>query len=151
MSDRSYVLGRDAHRVSKHLWVGSMPPPSLKGSRFHMHVMCALEDQRHRSVPVSIECPLIDVETPLDVESWTDALESARWVNKARRHGKDVLVTCFAGVNRSAFVAALAMVQSGKSPQDAILAIRERRKPRGGMMPLSNREFIRVLVEGYSH
>jgi protein-tyrosine phosphatase len=136
----------DAHRVSKHLWVGSKPPRSLKGSRFGLSVLCALEDQIPRDVP-TVYCPLVDIEDEMDAESRRDAILAAREVNKARRKGVDVLVTCYAGVNRSAFVAALAMIQAGGRPAEVITKIRLRRVPAGGRYePLSNREFVRLLL-----
>lgn len=73
-------------------------------------------------------------------------LRKVAWqLAKQRGRGKRVLVTCQAGVNRSSFVAALSLMVSGVTAQDAIRLIRERRKPRNGMIPLCNATFVQTL------
>jgi protein-tyrosine phosphatase len=52
----------------------------------------------------------------------------ARWVNQCRETGP-VLVHCQAGLNRSSLVAAKALILSGKSPEEAIGLLREKRSP----------------------
>lgn len=135
-------------RVAVRLWVGGRPPRSLKGSRFGLHVLCALEDQIPRGIP-TVYCPLDDIEDEMDVDSRRDVVLAAREVNKARRQGVEVLVTCQAGVNRSALVAAVALIQTGVHPVVALKKIRERRHPKIGMVPLSNRRFVRLLLDGF--
>ena len=67
-------------------------------------------------------------------------------VHVLRMRGRRVLVTCAAGVNRSAFVAAEALVRGGWTSAGAIERIQERRIPPVGMpTPLSNRQFVRLI------
>lgn len=134
----------DAHRVAPKLYVGSTPPPKIAVYGFNVLVLCALEDQKPRDV-LTLHAPLVDIEDPIDSESLRDAVKAAMIIHDFRQQGERVLVTCAAGVNRSAFVAALSLIRGGWTPQGAIERIRERRKPPVGMRPLSNREFVRVL------
>jgi protein-tyrosine phosphatase len=53
------------------------------------------------------------------------------------------LVRCQAGLNRSALVAALALVHAGQSPQEAVDAIRAGRS----LNCLFNRDFVQYLHE----
>ena len=55
--------------------------------------------------------------------------------------GRTVLVRCQAGLNRSSLVAALALVRRGRTPQEAIDAVREARSPNC----LFNRSFVAHL------
>ena len=52
----------------------------------------------------------------------------ARWVNACRETGP-VLVHCQAGLNRSSLVVARALMLAGKSAEDAISTLREKRSP----------------------
>jgi len=52
----------------------------------------------------------------------------ARWVNACRETGP-VLVHCQAGLNRSSLVVARALMLAGKSADDAIITLREKRSP----------------------
>lgn len=53
----------------------------------------------------------------------------ADMINEARLDGNRVLVRCHGGINRSAFVAALAMVRHCDTPYQAVMAIRRARTP----------------------
>jgi protein-tyrosine phosphatase len=109
-------------------------------------VLCAKELQNLRfpaKVHV-IKAPLDDGPPPTATELRM-AISAARTVHHFRKKGKRVLVTCAQGVNRSSFVAALALMLDGRPPNMAIHAIRENRKPPIGMTPLSNRHFVAEL------
>jgi protein-tyrosine phosphatase len=64
------------------------------------------------------------------------------WVNECLRTGP-TLVHCQAGLNRSAMVAATALILGGMMPNTAIALLRERRSP----AVLCNRSFERFLRE----
>lgn len=66
---------------------------------------------------------------------------AARWVNVCLRKG-DTLVHCHMGLNRSAFVAASALVLQGLKPQAAIDALRTWR----GSPVLCNKTFERAII-----
>ncbi len=52
----------------------------------------------------------------------------ARWINLCRESGP-VLVHCQAGLNRSSLVAAQALIMCGKTADEAIALLREKRSP----------------------
>jgi len=54
--------------------------------------------------------------------------ELAAWVNEKRAIGP-TLVHCQAGLNRSGLVVALALIRSGRTPDEAIALLREKRSP----------------------
>ena len=55
--------------------------------------------------------------------------ELADTVSAALDRGGKVLVHCQAGLNRSNLVTALALIKRGRSPEDAIALLREKRSP----------------------
>lgn len=55
--------------------------------------------------------------------------ELAALVNEYRRDGKNVLVHCQAGLNRSSLVATKALIFDGMLPDHAIKLVREKRSP----------------------
>ncbi len=134
----------DSHRIAPKLHIGGHPPARLREYGFDLVVLCALEDMRRRDIQ-TIYVGLIDVEDPMEPAALDRALQAARQINDARRLGKRVLVTCQAGVNRSALVAAMALIQSGWTVSGAIERIRDRREPPIGMMPLENERFVKIL------
>lgn len=141
----------DAHRIDSKLWVGGYPTDrSVCDGRFGLIVLCASEHQR-----LPFPCarrvhavPLFDDNRdPVDHESKADAVRAAMVIRNARREGQRVLVTCAQGVNRSALVAALALVLDGVPPHRAIGMIKRRRKPIIDMEPLSNQRFVEFIYE----
>jgi hypothetical protein len=56
--------------------------------------------------------------------------------------GKHVAVNCLSGVNRSGLLVARALVALGRTPEEAIAAVRTARGP----MALSNQHFVRFLL-----
>jgi protein-tyrosine phosphatase len=58
------------------------------------------------------------------------------------RNGNKVLVRCQAGLNRSGLTAALALIQMGYKPEDAINLLREKRSK----YVLINKEFEEFLL-----
>ena len=58
------------------------------------------------------------------------------------RAGRRVVITCSTGLNRSALVAARALISLGHAPADAIDLVRHARGPRA----LSSRAFVRYLL-----
>lgn len=144
VTGRYGLYGLEAHRVAPKLWVGSSPPMALEKEGFSLSVLCALEDQQVRDIE-TLRVPLVDMEQRMARDDIALAFAAACQINDARNANRRVLVTCQAGVNRSAFVAALALVRGGWTPQGAIERIRERRVPPVGMTPLCNRVFERMV------
>lgn len=134
----------EAHRVASKLWVGSFPVSPTVCDHFDVVVLCAVE---HQSVPFKgchiIKAPLDDARpTAQEVHI---AISAAKTIHELRRRGKRVLVTCAQGVNRSALVAAMALMLEGHSAQSAIHTIREHRRPPIGLTPLFNPHFQALL------
>lgn len=133
----------DASRVAPKLYVGSMPGPGHYEA-FQAIVLCAREYQPAASVfsgTKVIHAPFDDTLSPTDTELET-AISAAFQVVRELRERNRVLVTCRAGQNRSALVAALAMKRHWKLPPDKVIAaIRAGR----GQIALHNETFVKII------
>lgn len=103
----------DATRVFRTLWVGSAPPPgrTLRRAGFEEVILCAEELQipaEEFSGVVVHHCPFDDTTSPSQ-DHLDTALWGARVAASAVSRGRQVLVTCMMGCNRSAFVCAAAI------------------------------------------
>jgi hypothetical protein len=72
-----------------------------------------------------------------------DLAHAARAAYRDWVRGKRVLIRCQAGWNRSGLITALVLLLDGKTPDDAIEVLRERRSP----YALCNEDFVRWLHE----
>ena len=132
----------DAHNIVRRLWIGSRPPVDRPLPMFDVVVLCAKEYQPEMPhVPVVLRVPLDDAQ--LDAVQFRAALLGARELAAYLQAGKTALVTCWAGRNRSALVAGLALrLLAPRSSADRIIAtIRARRHPSA----LSNVHFVSYL------
>lgn len=141
----------NADQVSKNLWVGGLPTdPEAVDKNFDVLVLAAKQFQdvfpvhKYPGTKV-IHVPLEDAK-PTAKEKQL-ALKAGIEVFEHNQKGRKVLVTCAAGVNRSAMIAGLAMVIGGLSAEHAINRIRKRRKPPSGSTPLFNHHFVKVLKD----
>lgn len=133
----------EASRVAPKLWVGSYPgegPEMLRRAQevgFDRVIRVAME--------LPHEYPLDDRE--LDADGALVALKAAAEVARELKAGRRVLVTCQAGINRSALVAGLAMVMRfGWSGREAVARIRRARRPADGSQALRNKSFAYFLA-----
>lgn len=139
----------NADQVAKNLWVGGVPTnPAAVIKDFDALVLSAKEFQDVFPVHMYpnftvIHAPLVD-DKPSS-EDIVTALSAALRVYELNEEGKKVLVTCAAGVNRSAMIAALAMVIAGVKADKAIDKIRKNRKAISGATPLFNPYFVNVV------
>jgi protein-tyrosine phosphatase len=91
------------------------------------------------------------IRVPLDDAQITNiefarAIRAAQKVSDLRRVGKRVLVTCAMGINRSAFVAALSLMQLNRlTAAQAVQHIRQIRGQQTVIPPLSNPSFVEAL------
>jgi len=129
-------------RPALKLWVGGPPPADRDLPGFDVIVLCAEEHQ----VPLPlfhgrvIRCPLRD--DVIDTPRTHAALSAAVSVARALRAGQRVLVTCHAGLNRAALVAALALARITRMTADEIVqTMKLRRHP----LALSNPSFVRLI------
>ena len=110
---------------------------------FQAVALCALEYQPERPAWLGrVIRARLDDAPPSQTEI-INAITAARQVAEEMRRGGRVLVTCYAGLNRSAWVAAMALLMlTPKAGPDLIIRrIRERRDADC----LSNPDFVRVL------
>ena len=141
----------NADQVSKNLWVGGLPTDhAAVDKNFDVLVLAAKQFQDvfpvHKFPNTKvIHAPMEDAK-PSQAEK-AIALKAGLEVLEHNRNGKKVLVTCAAGVNRSALIAGLAMVIGGVEAEKAIKRIRTRRHPASGATPLFNKHFVKVLKD----
>ena len=139
-NDKEQTL--DAHCVWKRLWVGSQPPFDRDLPKFQMLALCAAELQPPQVAfrGAILRCRLRD-DVPTEYEIRCALLASQR-VASHLASGKSVLVTCQAGLNRSALVAGLAMgLVSRMTAAEVMARIRGARDPNC----LFNTSFQQVL------
>jgi len=114
---------------SMKLYVGSMPPLDRELA-FDVVVLCAAEYQPDRVAfrGTILRCPIPD--DALSKEEIRRALVTSSQVAAAIARRSRVLVTCRAGINRSALVASLAIARMTRMTAPQIMIhMRERRHP----------------------
>lgn len=134
----------DVSSVAPRLWVGSRPPAELEIPGVDVLVLCAQEIQPStmKFKGKILRCPLPDAELTRDEVN--RALITSRAVAEALVAKKRVLSTCAMGLNRSAFVAALALGRvTYLSSDDLISLIRMRRHEDC----LSNAHFCQLITK----
>lgn len=132
----------DANAVAPRLWVGAVPPFDRNLPQVDLLVLCALELQpEHLAFQGAIlRCPIPDAT--LDVPQIAMAMITSVSVARAVSQGQRALVTCAAGLNRSALVAGLALGQLTTMDGAAIIAhIRKHRTSKA----LANSHFQAII------
>lgn len=122
----------DAHEVHERLWIGSVPPRGRALARLAFtHVVLCADDYQFPSSDFDgvtvVHCPYEDSDTVMTGATMALVFAAARAVTEAHRAGGTVLVTCAAGINRSALVTALAMRMLGVQAWAAVERIRASR------------------------
>jgi Dual specificity phosphatase, catalytic domain len=135
----------NASNVWPRVWVGGEPPFDRRLPHFSMVVLCAREIQPEAR-EVAWEGRIVRarlVDDYLERRELQDAVAAARAVADEIRKGGRVLVTCAAGRNRSALVAAMAILMRTPraTPNHVIQVIRRRRNPDC----LTNPHFAEIL------
>jgi hypothetical protein len=136
----------DASAVYTRLWVGGRPPFDRDLPDFDVLILCAEELQPERPAfhGTIFRCPLPDAT--LDLHQLTSAVLAARSTGDALIRGSRVLVTCGQGLNRSAFVAGMAIARITRMTTDDIITlIRSKRSSRALANPYF-RDALRRLV-----
>ena len=135
----------DADRVLPKLWIGSRPPPgsALAAAGYQILVLCAAELQPKSAtfpgLPLVLHAGIRDDRPTGDELSI--AHEAAIEVAHALLRDRRVLVTCAMGLNRSAFVVALAVhVLTNNDARSCIELVRSARPG-----ALANRHFVAHL------
>ena len=124
----------DAAEVMPRLWVGGIDSaresPQFK-PRFTLLVLCAKQLQPQISFQGQILRPAFEDHNPIDADSVVRAIEAGQAVAKHIKKGGRALVTCAAGLNRSALVAGIAIKELNPtwSADRIIMQIRKMRCP----------------------
>jgi protein-tyrosine phosphatase len=138
----------EADLIHPGLWQGSKPPlgSTVAEAGFDILVLCAEEYQ-----PPAEHFPdVVVLHAPNDDDSFVAptrdqlkiAWEAAQRASLAIQAGQNVLVTCYAGINRSGLVSALTLHKLlGISGVEACMKIK-RARPQA----LTNPQFIRCLA-----
>ena len=144
---RATPLGIDVTHLTESLWIGSKPKTGrvVADSGFDLLVLCAEEYQPPaRAFPgvEVIHAPFDDNDQygPLPNEKKI-AKHAASQVASSLRDGRNVLVTCYAGRNRSGLVCGLALVENGLDPIQTLQLIWARRD-----FALTNQRFVDLVA-----
>lgn len=135
-----------ASRIAPRIWQGSRPSRG-EPLPFDLVVLCAEEHQfdgvERPFGPRAhvLRVPLDDSGRPPTQGEVRLAFAAGRAVAKTLRRNLRVLTTCAMGFNRSGLVNALALVELGMRPSDAIAAVRLARGPHA----LSNAWFVELV------
>lgn len=131
----------DASNITPRLWIGGAPPADADLPAFDVLVLCAEEYQPQVSFRGRvIRCPIPDAQ--LADHQLAHVLMVARAVAAAVSAGGRVLVTCKAGLNRSALVTALALSLLTRRSADELVALIRSRRSRNA---LGNPHFQAIL------
>ncbi len=134
-------MALDASNIAKRLWIGGKPPTD-RDLPFDTLVLCAAEIQ-----PEQLGFSRTVVRVPLPDSALTTyqcrrALQGAQVIAHELTGGKRVLVTCHLGLNRSSFVAGLALgMITRMTPAQIVELIRARRSDKA----LGNQHFVEYL------
>lgn len=130
--------------LGNNLWIGGAPSPFAPvGEQFDGLVLCANEYQPDCFTDIEIiHAPIKDDGSPMTRDEQAIAARTAgkiiRWLN----YGSRVLVTCYAGRNRSGLICAIVLCKGPMkmNVEDAIGLIRSTRPN-----ALANQDFVNFL------
>jgi len=140
----------DAHEIVPRLWMGSAPPfgRTLSRSGFNVLVLCAIEHQPSSGNFPNVDVAYIDLDddgNPIPREAFDKAIHLSRHLAHEIYRGKNVIVTCQQGRNRSGFITALTLMRlSGCDGRTAAKIVQARRASPFGPA-LTNRQFVAAL------
>ena len=126
------------------LWQGGEnSPPAYQnqdGTDFQFDAIATIEP----TIPL-FELPIKQIRlellaTAIDRNQIPAILNAADWAFDNWRGGKQVLIRCQAGMNRSSLIIAIVLMKNGTSAEDAISLIRTKNP-----MALSNSAFVEFL------
>jgi ABC-type nitrate/sulfonate/bicarbonate transport system substrate-binding protein len=136
-----------ANKIVEHLFQGGIPPEgdALSKAGFHVLVLAAAEWQAP-----TLYTNITVIGAPGDDDPRPDRI--LRFVNTWRkagiavaehvREGRNVLVTCMAGQNRSGMVTAFALRELTQLPAQDIISLIQAQRP----MALCNSGFVTYLL-----
>jgi protein-tyrosine phosphatase len=125
-----------ATEILPGLWQSGHPQP---GQRWDAVIDLDTTTPPLQEVACYVHWPIEDGPPPDPVM----LVALADLVRDLRRAGKQVLVHCAGGINRSGLLAAASPIRDGASPGEAIRTVRSRRPG-----TLTNQQFVRLLKQG---
>jgi protein-tyrosine phosphatase len=132
----------DANAIAPRLWIGAVPPFDRDLVKVDLLVLCAAEIQPERLAfhGAVLRCPIPD--DALDTQERKLVVMASTVVARTVAQGQRALVTCHAGLNRSALVIALALGQLTTMNSEQIIAhIRKHRSSKA----LYNPHFQKII------
>ena len=140
-------------QVWDRLFVGSAPTrASIKTGRFDVLVLCAAEDQRDKLKLPHVEilrCPITDHPSdPLTRQELALSMNVGLAVAERCARGKRVLCACTKGLDRSPFIACLAIELAGVPAAKAIAAVKKARPGALDANPRLERVLLHVISDG---
>ena len=132
----------DASNVFNRLWVGSRPPSDRDLPAFEVIALCAQEYQPRMEAYRGLVLRCAVPDSVLDPNQLFLVTRTARSVASALARQQSVLVTCYAGLNRSALVASLALAMVTRMSSDELIALMRARRD---AHCLSNEHFCVIL------
>ncbi len=144
------MLQVDAHEIVPRLWMGSAPPfgRTLSRSGFDVLVLCAVEHQPSAGNFPNVDALYIGLDddgNPIPRAHFDEAVRLSAHLAREIYRGKNVIVTCQQGRNRSGFVTALTLMRlSGCDGRTASKIVRTRRASPFGPA-LTNKHFVSAL------
>lgn len=124
-----------ATQIVEGVWQSGHPQP---GDRWDAVIDLDGDQPLLEDVALYVRWPIVDGPVP----EHAPLVALADFVADLRRAGKQVLIHCAGGMNRSGLLVAAALVREGMAPQEAIELIRSRRPG-----ALNNRQFVQHLLE----
>jgi protein-tyrosine phosphatase len=134
-----------ANKIVDNLWMGSAPPEGNSlAEDFDILILCAVEYQPQNFPGLDVQRVELfdDGQVLLSDSNKREVIKLARFVIQQVKAGKEVLVTCVQGRNRSGLICALALMLGwGMTPEQATSKVRAAR----GWTALMNDDFNRFL------
>ena len=143
-------MSYEANKIADHLFQGGRPPPGdgLKRAGVDVLVLCAASWQEAQYYPglIVIKAPGDDDARPHRLARFIDKWRAAaELVAEHIMAGRNVLVTCEAGQNRSGIVTAMALCMLTKcTGQQAVDTVSSRRAH-----ALNNQTFAQYVVDNF--
>ncbi len=137
----------EANEVIPYLFMGGAPPASAGLSEFFdVIVLCSSEYQPSDTCyphSLVIHCPFEDNIEPIPQYLRKEMVSVSDFITSQVKSKKRVLVTCFAGLNRSGLITALTLTRGfNKSGPECVSLIRSAR----GNKALSNPMFLKYIL-----
>lgn len=136
----------DRSQITPGLFVAGCDYGILDVSGVALALLCAPDMKWHGDSVAVMEFPFADDLGGMSIAEQKTARAAAELAFGTVRDGDSVLVACREGRNRSALVAALALVYQGTEPEVAITIVQERRMLSSGLV-LTNRWFREFVMK----